>query len=115
MSFILKETNSLISQFSVDILAYESPFFRSGNNSMPIYWVTGTLQMASAFNELPIYPYSATEVKKAVSGSGKADKLEVEAGVRKYLSLNNSFVIKDDHSSDSLAVGIACFEALNSK
>jgi crossover junction endodeoxyribonuclease RuvC len=115
MSFILKETNSLINQFSVDILAYESPFFRSGHNVMPIYWVTGTLQMSSAFNKLPIYAYSATEVKKVVAGTGKADKLKVEAGVRKYLSLNDSFVIKDDHSSDSLAVGITCFKALKLK
>lgn len=51
--------------------------------------------------------FSPSAVKKAATGSGKADKDEVEAGVRKRLSLADDYVFKSDDGSDAVAVGLA--------
>lgn len=45
-------------------------------------------------------------VKKAVA-HGKADKAEVEAGVRAILKLSDDFVFATDDESDAVAIGIA--------
>ena len=113
MLFLIEEGNRLIEKHGVSLICYEAPFFRGGqSNSMGIYWCTGILQILSASNKLPVHAYSAKEVKSKVANSGKADKGQVEAGVRTILGLDENFIIKDDHSSDSLAVAITCFKSL---
>ena len=51
--------------------------------------------------------YSPSAVKKAATGNGKADKDEVEAGVRQRLKLAPTFTFKSDDESDAVAVGLA--------
>lgn len=46
-------------------------------------------------------------VKKAATGNGKADKAEVEAGVRSILKLADDFVFKTDDESDACAIAVA--------
>jgi len=51
--------------------------------------------------------FTPSTVKKAATGKGSADKTEVEAGVRKRLSLADDFVFKTDDESDAVATGLA--------
>lgn len=51
--------------------------------------------------------FSPSAVKKAATGNGKADKTEVEAGVRKRLRLADDFTFKTDDESDAVAVALA--------
>jgi len=51
--------------------------------------------------------FSPSAVKKAATGNGKADKDEVEAGVRERLKLADDFTFKTDDESDAVAVGLA--------
>lgn len=51
--------------------------------------------------------FSPSAVKKAATGNGKADKTEVEAGVRQRLSLAPTYAFKTDDESDAVAVGLA--------
>lgn len=55
--------------------------------------------------------FSPSAVKKAATGNGKADKDEVEAGVRERLKLPKEFVFKTDDASDAAAVGLAYLQA----
>ena len=53
-------------------------------------------------------------VKKAATGKGKAEKHEVEAGVRKRLKLPDDYVFANNgggDSSDAVAVGLAYLDA----
>lgn len=50
--------------------------------------------------------FTPSAVKKAATGNGKADKAEVEAGVRSILKLTDDFVFRTDDESDSAAIAI---------
>jgi crossover junction endodeoxyribonuclease RuvC len=47
-----------------------------------------------------------SKVKLTVGGKGTADKLEVEAGVRKILKLSDEYSFKSDDASDACAIGL---------
>ncbi|UUT18426.1 crossover junction endodeoxyribonuclease RuvC [Bacillus velezensis] len=48
-----------------------------------------------------------TTVKKDVTGKGSASKDEVEAGVRRILSLPADFTFRTDDESDAVAIGLS--------
>jgi crossover junction endodeoxyribonuclease RuvC len=51
--------------------------------------------------------YSASQVKKAVTGKGKAEKPEVAAAVCKWLSLPADYQFKTNDESDACAIVLA--------
>lgn len=59
--------------------------------------------------------FTPAAVKKAATGSGKADKLEVEAGVRKRLVLPDDYVFTADDQSDAVAVALAWIDSNTTK
>lgn len=50
--------------------------------------------------------YAPTTIKRVVGGSGKAEKADVEAGVRAALGLAKTFEFATDDESDAVAVGL---------
>jgi len=48
-----------------------------------------------------------TSVKRDVAGKGSASKDEVEAGVRRILSLPDEFTFRTDDESDAVAIGLS--------
>lgn len=48
-----------------------------------------------------------TSVKRDVAGKGSASKDEVEAGVRRILSLPDDFTFRTDDESDAVAIGLS--------
>lgn len=55
--------------------------------------------------------FSPSAVKKSATGNGKADKDEVEAGVRAKLKLTDDFTFKTDDESDAVAIAIAYLQS----
>lgn len=58
--------------------------------------------------------FTPQTVKKSATGVGKADKLEVEAGVRSRLKLGDDYTFnnnKGGDASDAVAVGLAWIDA----
>jgi len=53
---------------------------------------------------LPVFEYTPMQVKLAVSGYGRAEKLQVQQMVRVLLNLQN--LPKPDDAADALAVAI---------
>ncbi|MDQ0174426.1 crossover junction endodeoxyribonuclease RuvC [Bacillus chungangensis] len=107
-----------IEAFAVKVIHEHGPFdvvlrehFTKGRNKRSTQTVFGAWAAIDA--ALNKYGYEVvaeltpSEVKKAASGSGNADKAEVEAGVRKRLGLPDDFTFKSDDESDAVAVGLA--------
>jgi crossover junction endodeoxyribonuclease RuvC len=114
MVFLEKEMSFLIEKYSVTNLGLEIPFLR-GANTHDVYFCTGIMYLLAGKYSLPIIRVTASEAKLAVTGNGKADKKEMESGVRKYFNLPPEYIFKSDHSSDSVGIGITCFKALKLK
>jgi crossover junction endodeoxyribonuclease RuvC len=63
----------------------------------------GVVLLAPALLGIPVAEYQAMEVKRAVVGTGHADKVQVEAMVRRLLP---GAIIRRSDASDALAVAI---------
>ncbi|PQO34790.1 crossover junction endodeoxyribonuclease RuvC [Bremerella cremea] len=64
----------------------------------------GVLCLAAAQNELPLKHYSATQIKKILTGSGRAPKNQMQDSIRRELGLSE--VPEPADVADALAVAL---------
>ncbi len=99
------ELEILISKFKPDVIAIERVFSQQNLSS-----VMGTAQVAGVAiflahkYKIPMAMHTPTEVKAAVTGSGRAGKVQVGAMVAKLLGLDQ--VPKPADAADALAIAI---------
>ena len=105
IGLIGKELEALIVRFSPDVVAIERVFSQQNLSS-----VMGTAQVAGVAiflahkHGVPIAMHTPTEVKAAVTGSGRAGKAQVGAMVAKLLGLKE--IPKPADAADALAIAI---------
>lgn len=96
----------------INTVVREKGFFRYANTTAILCKVIGVsdLTVYQASGITFIDEIAPTSVKRLVAGDGKADKKEVEVGVREHLvPLQKDIVFYSDDCSDAVAVGIAWF------
>lgn len=92
---------NLIAKHKPNIFVYENPVMSNATGAK-LHNAIGLLLYLAAFNKMQVVNYSATEVKKTVTGSGKADKQMIMSNVASMFYIDNSF--SSDHASDSAAI-----------
>lgn len=90
-------------------ISVEEVFFaKNAQSALKLGQARGAAIASAAILEIPVFEYPATIVKQAVSGSGRAEKEQVERMVRAILG--KSLPSKEDFAradaSDALAVAI---------
>ena len=102
---IREQVDGLIVQHRPEEAAIENPFYAQNiKTAITLGQVRGALLVAIASRSLPLYEYSALEIKKAVTGYGQADKQQVQGMVRALLHLTDDPLEED--ASDALATAI---------
>lgn len=95
----------LLATYKPDVMAVEELFFsRNTTTAMGTSQARGVIILAGALHKIPIYEYKPIQVKKAVSGYGKADKKQVQLMVKNLLSLTE--IPEPDDAADALAIAI---------
>lgn len=64
----------------------------------------GVLCLATGLNDVPLYHYSATQIKKVLTGNGRAPKSQVQLAVTRQLCLAD--VPEPPDVADALAIAI---------
>lgn len=103
--------NSWIDEYQPDVVAIERIFER-GNVStvMNTAHGVGVLVLAAAQRGLPVHMYTPSEVKKAISGNGRADKKQMTAMITRILGLVEA--PKPADAADALALAVChCWRA----
>ena len=72
--------------------------------AMQLGEVRGVIRLAARNMKVPISEMKPTEVKNALTGSGRADKGQIKRVVRRMLHVEDS--IKSDHISDAMALAL---------
>ena len=86
-------------------MALEDLFFgKNVASALSVGEARGVAMLAAAKHDLRCFDYTPQAVKKAVCGSGSADKGQVQRMVGALLSLPEP--PKEDHAADALAVAI---------
>jgi crossover junction endodeoxyribonuclease RuvC len=104
---------NIIKTTNIKTLVYEQPFFNRGTNGANVIKAEGVLLLLAGEFNLPVFSYTASAVKKAVSKDGTADKQKVDDAVCDFLGLKLDF--KTDHESDSCAVAITHYLKTDAK
>ena len=97
--------------YQPDVVAIERLFER-GNVSTVLYTAhgVGVLMLAAAKRDIPVYMYTPSEVKKAISGNGRADKKQMTTMITRLLGLSEA--PKPADAADALALAVChCLRA----
>ncbi|MDA0259939.1 MAG: crossover junction endodeoxyribonuclease RuvC [Actinobacteria bacterium] len=94
-----------IKEFKPDVIAVERVFSQLNiRTAMSTGQAAGVALLIAARSGIPVAMHTPTEVKAAVTGSGRADKKQVALMVQKLLSLKE--IPKPADSTDALALAI---------
>lgn len=99
------EVARILDEFQPAEAALEGVFFaRNARTAMILCHARGVVVANCAKRNIPVYEYSPSEVKRAVTGVGSAEKEQVQAMVARILSLPPP--IQND-AADALAIALA--------
>lgn len=94
----------IISEYRPDEIVIEKIFFAKGiKSALSLGHTRGVVLLAASLTGIPIYEYSALEVKKAVVGYGRADKNQVQKMVQRILNITHPL---SPDSADAIALAI---------
>ncbi len=96
---------AVIERYTPQECAVESVFF--GSNAKSAFatgQARGVALLATAASRIELAEYSPLQIKSVVTGSGAADKRQMQYMVRALLNLDHE--PKPDHSADALAAAI---------
>ncbi len=95
----------LLAEFEPRAMAIEQIFFgRNVSTAFAVGHASGVIHLAAAQRALRVYTYRPTEIKRALTGSGKADKHQVQVMVT--LQLRLSATPQPDDAADALAIAL---------
>ncbi len=111
LAHLAREVAGVVQRCRPDAAVLESLFHGVNVRSMIVLaQARGALVAALALEGLPIAEYAPAEVKNAVTGSGRADKIQVGRMVRLVLGLGQRKIATD--ATDALAVAICYAQRL---
>jgi crossover junction endodeoxyribonuclease RuvC len=100
-----RELSALVEQVGPSALAVERVLFQANvRTAMSVGQASGVALVTAARARVPVAQYSPNEVKLAVTGDGRADKLAVQTMITRLLGLRE--VPKPPDAADALA--LAC-------
>jgi crossover junction endodeoxyribonuclease RuvC len=105
---IYQQVKALMERYKVDALAIEQLFFnKNTRTAMLVGEARGVVLLAAAHAALPVFEYTPLQVKKSLSGFGRASKSEVMTMVQ--LCLNLLKPPRPDDAADALACALCHF------
>jgi len=102
---IYNDMQTIVKELKPDVAAIEKLFFVHNQTTvMPVAHARGVILTVLEQHNIPIFEYTPMEVKKVLTGFGRADKKEVEQMVK--ISLKTDTLPKLDDTVDSIAIAI---------
>lgn len=105
-------TKEIFKHYRIDSVAIEEPFVGSNSKTAIILGMArGAFVASVAEQNIPIFTYSAKSAKKAVVGSGNAEKSQVAIMMAAMLKINIENILLD--ATDALAIAICHSQKLS--
>jgi crossover junction endodeoxyribonuclease RuvC len=96
----------LLEKWAPDILALEEVFVlkQFPKAAIQLGEVRGVIYLAAQEMGIPVVELKPTEVKSALTGSGRADKEQMKKAIRQILRIENP--LSSSHAGDALALAL---------
>lgn len=102
---IFEDMNYILEHHTPQALAVEKLYFNTNKTTgIMVAEARGVILLAAAQHGVPVHEYTPLQVKSAVVGYGKAEKLQVMDMTRRILHLSQ--IPKPDDAADALALAI---------
>lgn len=103
--FIYQSLGELLMRYTPTLVAIEKLyFFKNTTTAIDVSQARGVILLAMRLRGVSIHEYTPLQVKRAVTGYGKADKQQMQKMVQILLSLPS--LPKPDDAADALALAI---------
>lgn len=109
---IYDDLHAIIDEIKPDLVAVEKLFFYRMGNIINVAQARGVLMLVLGQVGLPYVEFTPPEVKKALTGYGNAQKIEVQEAVARELALD--FIPRPDDAADALAIALTAWFHQNS-
>ena len=103
---IYDELKRLFEEWRPDLLVMEDVFVlkQFPKAAIQLGEVRGVIHLAAQENEIPVLEVKPTEVKSALTGSGRADKEQIKKTIQRILRIESP--IRSSHAGDALALAL---------
>lgn len=102
---IYQKIEELIQYYGPTSIAIEKLFFaRNTTTALQVSEARGVILLAAAKNKIPVYEYTPKQVKLAITGSGNADKKQMQVMITRLLHLTE--IPKPDDAADGLSIAL---------
>jgi len=102
---IYDDITELISKYKPDAISVEELFFNNNQKTaINVAQARGVILTVGCKNNIPTYEYTPLQIKQAVAGYGRADKIQVQKMVKTILNVEK--LPKLDDTTDSMAAAI---------
>jgi len=102
---IYDDLSTLFRQYQPNCIAIERLYFTSNQKTViDVSQARGVIVLCAEQHDIPLYEYTPLQVKQAVVGYGKAEKMQVMDMTKRILKLSQ--IPKPDDAADALALAI---------
>jgi crossover junction endodeoxyribonuclease RuvC len=112
LTMVMADIESLMDETQPSTVAVEQVFFQSNaRTAMGVAQASGVVLVCARRRGLPVARYTPSQVKRAVTGSGVADKKQIQSMVARRLNL--SVLPSPADAADAAAVALCHLAAMN--
>ncbi len=105
LKIINNKLGKLITKHQPKVLAVENVFFfKNLKTAMPVSQAKGVILLTAAKKGIPVCEFSPLQIKMVVTGSGKAEKIQVQKKIKSLFRLKA--IPKPDDAADALAIAL---------
>jgi len=102
---IFERTLQLVDEYKPDEVSLEAPFFGKNVQSMlKLGRAQGVAMAAALYKDIPIFEYTPKKIKKSVTGSGNASKVQVASMLQSLFKIKQ--MPKHLDATDGLAAAV---------
>jgi crossover junction endodeoxyribonuclease RuvC len=111
---IAEDTESLLENFKPDIVAVEELYSHYAHPKTAILMghARGVILQRCAQASIEVRSFSATRIKKSITGNGRASKEQVQKTIQTILSLPK--IPEPNDVADAIAAALCCANSINS-
>lgn len=104
-AIIFDSLEQILTRFNPDEMALETQFIhKNAQSALKLGIAMGCALIAAKRRGLKVFGYSPREVKRAITGTGKASKEQIQITLQRYLSLKT--LPEPQDAADALAIAI---------
>jgi len=108
---IYAELTALLAKYEPAQIAVEKLFFSKNiTSAMGVSEARGVILLLAGQRRIPVTEYTPNQVKQAITGSGRADKRQMQEMITRLLRLDS--VPKPDDAADALSIALCHIHVL---